>query len=308
MEKIRIIVDTASDITLEEAQALGIDLLPVTVVVKDKTYKEAYNMSKEEFWHILNTCDEMPSTCQITPEQMMDAYKRALADGFTHVIVVTISSTGSGMYNNAHIAKSLLFEELGECLTIEIIDSLAYSYLYGEPVMKAAQMVLQGADFQTTVDFLKDRLSRLEGYLCVFNLKYAKKSGRLSGVSAFVGEVLGFRPIMHLMNGRVYLVNKVRGEQEMLNKAVEMARSRAVNIESQTVYAMFGDLPQDKKELFLEKVRTALRPAAIKEGKIGCSVSLNTGPLVCAVLFEGEKRLQYVDKASPQNAPHAEKA
>lgn len=307
MEKIRIMTDTSSDITLEEAQALDIDLLPVSVVIKDKTYREAYDIGKEEFWHVLHTCDEMPSTCQISPEQMMDAYKRAIADGVTHVIVVTISSTGSGMLNSAHISKNLLYEEQGQCLNIEIIDSLAYSYLYGVPVMQAAEKVNQGAGFDEVVEFLKDRLSRLEGYLCVFNLKFAKKSGRLSGVSAFVGEVLGFRPIMHLMNGRVYLVEKVRGEQEMLSRAVSLARSRAVDIENQTVYIMFGDLEQEKKELFLEKIRTGLGPAAIKEGKIGCSISLNAGPLICAVLYEGEKRMQYVDKAAGPQKEHTKK-
>lgn len=293
MEKIRIVVDTSSDISVEDAKTLDIDLLPVSVVIKGQTYREAYDIGKEEFWRVLQTEGEMPSTCQITPEQMTEAYKRAISEGITHVIVVTISSTGSGMLNSAHVAKNLLFEEQGEVLNIEIIDSLAYSYVYGVPVMEAAKKVKNGAGFYEIVDFLKDRLSRLEGYICVFNLKFAKKSGRISGVSAFVGEVLGFRPIMHIMNGRVYLADKVRGEQEMMSKAVSLARSRAVNIEKQTVYVMFGALEQKEKDMFIDKIKTELCPAAIKEGKIGCSVSLNAGPLVCAVVFEGEKRNQY---------------
>lgn len=289
MEKIRIIVDTASDITPTEAQNLGICLLPVGIQHEGKSYKEGYEMSKQEFWKLLEQSDTIPTTFQISPEQLSEAYETALADGIDHVIVVTINSAGSGMYQNAHLSEELFKEKHGaDALKITIIDSHAYTSLYGRPVMQAAELLQQGESAETVIAFLKDKLSRVYGYAPIYTLKFAKKSGRISGVAAFVGEVLGFKPILYIGEGKVETLEKVRGETQMLPKAIELVKKDAVDLSNEEVMVLFGDIAPDEKERILNTVKGELNPKSIFVGDIGCSVSNNAGPLVYAIAFYGK--------------------
>lgn len=293
MEKIKLIVDTASDITAEDAQRLNIELLPVAITHGDRIYAEAFDMKKEEFWKILEESEIQPTTCQITPDQLLSAFKKAHGDGYTHIIVVTINSTGSGMYNNCFLAKNLFVEEFGDALTFEIIDSHTYTYQYGRPCMIAAEMIQNGASFSETVAFIKDRLSRVEGYAPIFTLKFARRSGRISGAAAFVGEVMGFKPIMHIYDGGVQTNEKVRGDKNVLPRTIELVKKRAVSLSEQEIMLVFGDIDEKYKEEIRDAVKNELKPGSIFEGKLGCSITNNCGPLVFGILFYGEKRNYY---------------
>lgn len=293
MEKIKLIVDTASDITLEDAQRLNIELLPVIITHKENIYREAYDILKADFWIILETSDEQPTTCQITPDQLLTAYKKAYNEGYTHVIIVTINATGSGMYNNSFLAKDLFNEEFGDVMTFEIIDSHTYTYCYGRPGMIAAEMIQNGSSFAQTVSYLKETLSRIEAYAPMFTLKFAKKSGRISGAAAFVGEVMGFKPIMHVYDSNVFTNEKVRGGKNILPRTIELIKERAMNIEEQEVTLVFGDISDELKEEVRTAVKNELKPKSVFEGEMGCSITNNCGPYVFGIVFEGEKRDLY---------------
>ena len=108
-------------------------------------------------------------------------------------------------------------EEQGEGkMTIEVIDSKTYTYIYRHIVVKAAEMREQGESFDAIVSVVKSRLNRVEAYLGVYSLKFLKKSGRISGGAAFVGEALGLKPISHVYDGAVKVCDKVRGEKHSL--------------------------------------------------------------------------------------------
>lgn len=192
MEKIQLIVDTACDLTKEECEGLGIHLLPVTIIHNETIYQEQYTMGKEQFWEILASCKEQPTTSQITPQQLLAAYNKAFEDGCTHAIVVTINSKGSGMYNNAFISRDLFYEEHGkDAMHIEILDSHTYSYCYGMPVMWAAQNIQNGMGYEQVRQTLIDHLSRCQAYAPIFTLKYARRSGRISGANRLCGRNAG---------------------------------------------------------------------------------------------------------------------
>jgi len=74
MDKIKIITDTASDIDIITANENDICMLPFTIVVDGKQYKEQYDLSKEEYWSILSECETIPSTAQVSPQEFLDCY------------------------------------------------------------------------------------------------------------------------------------------------------------------------------------------------------------------------------------------
>ncbi len=92
-----------------------------------------------------------------------------------------------------------------------MIDSLCYTYTYGYAVVQAAKQAEEGRSYEEILAYLDDYFSRAETYFSVYNLDFAKKSGRISVAAAFVGDMLGLRPIMSIIDGEIKIIEKVRG-------------------------------------------------------------------------------------------------
>ena len=97
---IKIIVDSASDITKEEAKILGIEVIPMEITIGDELFLDGYNLSTTRFYEKLVESDVLPKTSQITPYRYEQTYKKYVNDGY-EVIVITLSSKLSATYNSA---------------------------------------------------------------------------------------------------------------------------------------------------------------------------------------------------------------
>ncbi len=290
MEKIKIIVDCASDVTASDATELDISLVSASVTYEGKTTPEA-DIIKTEYLNILLDCKDVPTTAQVTPTQVFDAYKSAYENGYTHVIVVTISSTGSGFYNNSFIAKGLFEDEFGKGkMQFAIMDSLAYTYSYGKPVLDAAAMAKDGVSFDDIVTFLKEELACYETTAGFYTLKFAKKSGRISGVAAMVGEMMGVRPIILMMNGSVDIAEKARGDGNVIPTIIRRVKERAVDIENQDIIIIKGIISDEQEADLISCVEKELKPKSYKVCLIGPSIATNTGPRMCGIVYKGAKR------------------
>lgn len=290
MEKIRIMCDAASDITPQEAEQLDVELVRAFLQYDDVSCEEG-DISKEDYLQVLLNCKGAPSTAQVTPEKCLNAYKRAIADKVDHLIVVTISSLGSGFYNNANLAITLLQDEIGDFdMKITIIDSMTYTYCYGEPIRIACKMIANGASSQQILDYLEDYLLRVEGVAGVYNLKFAKKSGRISGIAAFAGEILGLKPIIQILSGKVDIISKARGDKAVITEIIKIAKSRAVDIENQDIIIFMGLLTDTQLKELKESVEAKLKPKSYRVELLGASITTNTGPYVCGLTYLGEKR------------------
>ncbi|MBR3867128.1 MAG: DegV family protein, partial [Butyricicoccus sp.] len=143
--------------------------------------------------------------------------------------------------------------------------------------------------FEDIVRVTKARVRRSEAIIGVYTLRHLKKSGRISGASAFVGEALGLKPIMHACDGAVNVVEKARGEKNLIPKVMDQVKKRVVRPETQIAYLAHASLPAQK----LDEIEAAIRAigfADVKRSTIGVSVTSNLGPASFAVMYYGEQR------------------
>ena len=103
--KIKIVTDSACDITKEEEAAYQIEVLSFPIAVEDKNYMERVDLTNEEFYRILENCTSIPATAQITHIRFEELYERVWKEGYTDLIYVAINSTGSNTYNNSLMAR-----------------------------------------------------------------------------------------------------------------------------------------------------------------------------------------------------------
>lgn len=290
MEKIHIFCDSAADLPREAAKKYGIDVIPVKVTHKGETFLEFYDMTPEAYWDLLDASDEIPTTAQITPAEVMACYQKAHAAGCTHVLGIIINAAGSGGYQSCCIARSMFYEEYGTDMQIELIDSETYTYIYGQVVLSACQMRDAGDAFADIVHIARARLKRCEAVMGVYTLKHLKKSGRISGGAAFVGEALGLKPISLVAAGGVQVIDKARGEKNLIPKVLEQVKKRVLHPEKQTAILLYGKIAPEKLNEVEQALRDQIGFAAVERHPIGISVITNTGPQAFAVAYHGEQR------------------
>ncbi|MCR5599164.1 MAG: DegV family protein [Ruminococcus sp.] len=290
MSKIAILTDSCCDLPKETIKELGIKVLPFTLTVGGESFREIFDKSTEEFYELLEHTDEIPKHSQISPITFEETYMSLFEEGYTDVISVSINSQGSGTFNNSVLAKKEFFENVPEAakkMRIFNIDSKCYTLFYGYPVMEAAKKIRRGADVEEIVAYLEDCFNVSGIYAVPYNLKYAKKSGRISAAKAFAGELLGLKPIILFADGTTTTVDKIRGEKNIVSKLVEIVEK---NMTPQTPYIMIhGKDNTLAKEVEKELIKKTGRKAEMY-GSVGAVVTSNIGPDLVAVLVRRKNK------------------
>lgn len=201
---IKFVVDSASEITQEEAKKMGIYCLPLTVAFGDEIFRDGIDINNEEFYNKLVTCKELPKTSQVTPFLYEEAFREIISEGHTP-IAITLSSKVSGTYNSAVLASKQFNED------IYIIDTLNGSIGIKIFVEFALSLLEKYSNPNDIVKILEEKKEKLQIFYLLDTLEYLYKGGRLSRFSALAGTMLSVKPIVTLVNGKVELAGKARG-------------------------------------------------------------------------------------------------
>ncbi len=276
---VRLIVDSASDILPEEAKALGIVHLPMTVYFGDAGYADAVDLTHREFYEKLIESDVLPTTSQIPPSVFEAAFERITSAGDT-AVVITVSSKLSGTYQSACIAAS----EFGDRVTV--VDSENVSLGERILVQRAITYREQGMTAAQIKALLDEEKTHIRLMALVDTLEYLKKGGRISSTVAFAGGLLAIKPVIAIENGEVALIGKARGSKQGNNLLRELVQKVGIDFDRPLCLAYSGldetllqKYMEDSKELW-QRYRGELPIATV-----GCSIGAHVGPGAVAVAF-----------------------
>jgi len=289
---IKLLTDSASDIPQDLEKKYGIDIMPFLIEVNGEGYQERVDFTSEEFYEMMATSDRIPTTAQITAFRFAEKFEEVYKAGYETLIYVSINSVGSATHRNALMARDEFFENHPEAkgrFRIEVVDSKTYAYAYGYAVVEAAKMIKNGAEVKMVLSFLKDWFDSVEIYFVPLTLEYVKKSGRVSCAAAFVGELLGFRPIISFVNGEVKIVHKVRGDKAAINAMMNTAmESMLVN----TPYFFVKGTTDSQTEQLRKDMEKKLGRKSAGVFKIGAAISINAGPKTIGIVVKGPHKHQ----------------
>ena len=290
MSKIIILTDSCCDLPKETIDELGIKVIPFTLTVGGESFREIYDKSTQEFYELLETTDEIPKHSQISPVTFEATYKELFEQGYTDIISVSINSKGSGTYNNSIIGKEDFFENNPSArgkLRIFNLDSKCYTLFYGYPVMEAAKKIRRGADAEEIVAYLEDWFNVCSIYAVPYNLKYAKKSGRIPAAAAFVGEIMGLRPVSRIQHNQITTEAKVRGDKALIPKIIELTAGEQI---PKTPYCVvYGNDTEVRDEMIQAMTKKLGYPPA-DTYQIGSEIAVNAGPKVIGVILKSQKK------------------
>ncbi len=292
MSKIYLLADSACDLTHELAKEYDIKILPVTITFDGREHKEFEELDIKEYWDFLEESDEQPTTAQVSPAQYLAEFEKAKAEGFDTVICLAINSAGSGTFGSGVIAKNLFYGEHGEDMKIYMVDSHNYSFAYGSALIRARKMINEGKGAEEIVKMMEDHCSRVEAAATVFTLRNLKKSGRVSGASAYVGELLGIKPVIHLCASGVNVVDKVRGDKMAVKGLLKFVEGRIDKSapQKQCACVLYGKTNEEYIQLVEDFIRETCGIENVLRIPLGGSICTNTGPNLVGIVYFGEKR------------------
>lgn len=287
--KVKLITDSASDITPEDEKKYGIDIMPFDITLGDESLRERVDFTAPEFLEMIDKSEFLPKTAQITSMRFEEKFEHYFNEGYDAVIMVLINSTGSKTYENALLARKNLLEEHPEMakMRIEIIDSHCYSLGYGYPVIEAAKKLIAGQSVDNVVAYLTDMFNNCEIYIIGFNLRHMKKSGRINAAAAFLGELMGLKPLISLIDGESEVVKKSRGEKNAITDAVQYISGRAV---PETPWEILRTSVTALEDEFIKQYSAKVGRPPEMQSIAGAAVASNTGPYIIGVIIRGNAR------------------
>ena len=289
MAKIKFITDSASDISPEYEKKYDILILNFKVAMGDKSYTSRVDFDNRKFYKMLDAYDGVPVTSQITALEFLETFKKLYEEGYTDIIVTTINSKGSATYDNSVMAVSMLYDEVPESqgrINIYNIDGVGYTGAYGYPVIQGAKKARKGMAAKDIVAYMKDWIDNCIIFFAPYTLKYAKKSGRIPSAAAFVGEVMGLKPVMRIQNNKIVTETKVRGEKSVIPKILDLTLEHMI---PKTPYCIvYGNDEAVMEEMAQVMIKKVGYPPE-KYFQIGAAIAINAGPRVVGVIFKAQK-------------------
>lgn len=277
MSKIAIVTDTNSSMTQEEADSLGVYMLPMPFIVNEVDYFEGVSCSYEHFFEMLANGDDVSSS-QPSPQSIISLWEDALK---THEYVIHIPMS-SALSGSCGTAKALAESYNGRVL---VADNKRISISQRQAVFDALYMLEQGMTAQEIHAKLEETAYNASIYLAVNTLELLKKSGRVTAAGAALATVLGLKPVLQIQGEKLDAFAKVRGmahaEQTMLEAAKKDLETRFAGKNVSIVTAYSGDLAPAQE--WLEQVRGYFLDDSIQLCRLPISICCHVGAGVKAI-------------------------
>ena len=274
---IRIIVDSSADYTQEELKEKNIQEVSVQINIGDKSYRSGIDIQADELYELLIAGSEFPKTSQPSPQDYYDVFEEAKEKGDS-VICITISSSLSGTYQSATLAKSMVDYD-----DIYLIDSLAATHLVRVMTDYACQLRNEGMNAIDIVKAVQELQPRVKVLAGVDTLEFLYKGGRLNKATAVIGEIANLKPIITVTEeGTLSVIGKCIGRNKAISYIVKAMEEKELdsNFPVYSLYA-YGEENTEKLEQKLETIGVHCD----KRLQLGPSIGTHVGPGAFAVVY-----------------------
>jgi len=279
MEKIALITDSASDISVELLDENKIKLLPFKVIYSDGEYEDRIDITPQMMYERLK--EEIPTTSLPSIEKIINTFKEAINEGCTHAIIITISAAFSGTYN----AVRLVCEDFPQLQTF-VFDSKTLTMAEGAMVLETAKLIKDGKSFKEITEILPTYREKIDLFFTIDTLEYLKKGGRIGKVAGTVGELLNIKPIITVAEDGTYrTAAKVRGSKQSVSKLTEIFKGY-LEKGKYKAWILDGD-GMDKVQNLYETIKDLDNVVECTiSGTIGPALGVNTGPGLVGLAIE----------------------
>jgi DegV family protein with EDD domain len=276
---INILTDSTADIPKELCESYQIETIPVYIQLDGKVYKDGEDIHPDMLFDAVRTTGHYPTTSAPSPKDFAEFFNRE-----TPSIYIGLSGNMSTTFRNAQLAKSELKNN-----TVDLIDSLSFSIGYGQVVIQAAQWRNEGMDFNELGIRIRERIKQTRGIFILDTLDYVYHGGRCSTIEHLFSSVLKIKPFLQILpDGTLGILQKVRGSRKKAVNALLDYFLKQFSTETiPEIFLAHYDC-EEEVQFLVEKIKSTGKPIQIYITKIGCALTIHSGPYPIGIAYHVE--------------------
>lgn len=274
---IRILVDSSSDYSVSEIQQKNLDLIPISIVIGEKSYVDGYDMGRDEFYEILQRTEDFPKTSQPSPQAFLDIFEDVKTKG-DEIICLILSSELSGTFQTAVLAK-----DMADYDKIYLIDSLSATYtikVMADYALKLRDTGMSAADIVDKIEAFKPRVKVLAA---LNTLEFLGRGGRISKTAAAIGDMANIKPIITVTeDGKIGILGKCLGKNKAIMSVIKHLEELGIDSDFPvyTIYSYgFENCAAFEEKLHKEGIEVNDRL------QIGSTIGTHIGPGAFGIIF-----------------------
>jgi DegV family protein with EDD domain len=276
MSPVTIVTDSCASIPEKIINSLNIRWAAYYIHRGQEVLRDLVTIQRDEFLTWLPTAKVLPTTASPGPGDYADLYESLAEEGTQEIVSIHMTSKGSGAYQAAKVAQSMLQERLPQ-LRIEVIDTLNVSLCQGWMVIEAARAALAGRTMEEIVSLVKGMIPITRMIQTADTLKYLYMGGRIGQAQRLVGALLNIKPIIGMVDGTIVPLGKARSRPQAYQKMVDMVVSSVKpGGKIKIAYVHAGALQEVEKIKALVEDKLTCVESMIAE--LSPALSVHTGP------------------------------
>ena len=277
---VRIITDSAADFEPQELTRLGVTCIPLTVTFGDREYQENVSLTKDLFYELLLSSEEMPKTAQASPQLLQDLFEAAKESG-DEAVYLTLSSALSGTYQTACMIRDLV-----DCDRCHVVDGKNATGGQRQLVEYAVRLRDAGKTAEEIIEGILSIRDRIVLYACVDTLEYLYRGGRISHTAYAVGSLAQIKPIIRVsQEGTVEVPSKAIG----MRKGMDLLCKRLEHDPPDEDFPFYVMYTNDRSvgETLARRFEAAGRPPIAEDHMIpvGAAIGSHVGPRACGFVY-----------------------
>jgi DegV family protein with EDD domain len=277
MSPVRIVTDSACDLSPDVTDAARVEVVPLTIRFGDDEFVDRVELSVDQFYERLARSAQLPETAACSPGQFEETFRKLAAEGASAIVCIDMSSDLSATMQSAQLASKAVEGDID----VRVVDSRSVSLGLGTQVLAAADAASTGASADEIVAMVEDMAQRTRVYGTLDTLENLKKGGRIGNARAFLGTLLSFKPGIEVRDGVVHEAGRPRTRR----KALQWLADKVLSLpDVENLYVMHGNAPD--LEEFLALLAPRFARDDIRVALVGAVIGTHGGPRVMGVTFQ----------------------
>jgi DegV family protein with EDD domain len=274
---IKVVTDSCSDITQEEAKKLGITVVPAYIHFGNEVYRDGVDIDCEQFYHKLTTSSIHPSTATPSPGDFAKVYEE-IARETNEIVSVHVTSKHSAMCDSARVGKEIA-EKKG--YKIEVIDSRGLTMWQGLVAIVAAHTSRAGGSLQQVVNKAHETIKQLRALALLDTLRYAVKGGRLGDTIFAIETKLNVKPLITVRDGEIRPAGITRNRA----KGIDRLRQLIASSDIDDLAILHSTTPDDAGAL-ADYARSLFPSVVPRIVRLGPTLGVHGGPGALVVVIK----------------------
>ncbi len=280
--QVKIVTDSSAHLPHAQRQKHDISVVPLKAIFGTTEYRDEIDLSNEQFYKMLPTAKDHPTTSQPSAGDFMEVY-RPLLDAGREIVSIHLPSKLSGTYASACAAKTELETQIKKAVPLSIVDTPWLSMALGLLCIAAAQAAETGKSREEIVAMVNALIPKLNLIFVLDTLEYLRRGGRIGGARAMLGSMLNVKPMLQIENGLVEPLEQPRSRAKALKRLLQIMEERTDHkpVHASVLHAM---CPDDAAALEKE-VRSRFECKEFYMTEIGPVIGVHTGPNAIGLAF-----------------------